>query len=366
MKYISIFIFMFLCAFPVLKAQDVIVLHSGESLSVYGVNVGKSYVTYKLSPEDKTRKRIAKGKVFSVKKELGEMVLISDTLSSLPVVKGKGEIVRAVDDSNDGIIASYNIVKGGCVGKNKGKRMTGRAIAILGVTKSSVLSNEDVEVEIVPYKKAGMRAMQYKIYLYNKSDVVLYVDLENSFRILNDGTSVAYYSQQKFSRSKRSERRVVFDRKYSLDAQSAIRGKKSSTVGIKVSESRRNNVSVSLPSTAKRLAIPPKGRASLPPGLYLNGDDIESSYDSFSMELDREQYPLRAWESKLFDESDCPFKNRFMVRYSTDDRFRSYSIVDFSLYLRELIGLGYFTRRVNGEDIRNYNARTLFGKAVLK
>ncbi len=366
MRYILSLLIAFIYAVSALNAQDVIVLRSGESLKAYGVNVGKKFITYKLLPDDKGRKRIGRSKVFSVKKEFGEMVLISDTTTSLPTIKGDGEVARAVDDSNSEIIAVYNRVKGGCTGKSAGSRKTGRAIAIMGVGESSVLSNEDVLVEIVPYKRKGMRAMQYKIFLYNKSDAALYVDLENSFRIFNDGTSRPYFSSQKVARTKKSERRVVAESKYNVAGRQKYMGRKSVTGGIKVSESRKSGVSVSGLSNAKRLAIPPKSRAALPPKLYLNDDEVDASYDYFFMKLDKKKYNLKAWESIVLGEDESPVKNRFMVRYSTDEKFGHYSTVEFSLYLRELIGLGFFTRMVNGKIIRNYNEHTVFGKAVLK
>ena len=74
------------------------------------------------------------------------MVVITDSVSSQPSYKGA--IKRAVSDENTEIVACYNRVKGGCVGKSVGSRTATRAIAIMGVSSESVLSNEDIDVEI--------------------------------------------------------------------------------------------------------------------------------------------------------------------------------------------------------------------------
>ena len=366
MKQILVFLIALVCAASAVRAQDVIVLRSGESLKAYGVNVGKEFVTYKTEPDARSRKRIGKAKVFSVKKEFGEMVLITDTLSSLPSSKAGGEIARAVGDGNGAMVAEYNRVHGGCVGKHPGNRVTGRAIAIMGVTAASVLSNEDIDVEIVPHTKKGMRAMQYRILVSNKSDAVLYVDLENTFRIFGDGTSRAYYSPQKISRTAKSERKVTSERKYYTPGQYGTPKRKSAASGYKVTKNRTATVSMSGQASAKRLAIPAKSKMPLPAQLYLSGDDAESTYDYFSMELSREAYPLKAWEAVQIDEAASPVKERFVIKYSFDERFRRYSTVEFALYLRELIGLGLFTRHVSGDIILNYGNRTIFGKAVLE
>ena len=366
MKRILVFLIALVCAASAVQAQDVIVLRSGESLKAYGVNVGKEFVTYKTEPDAKSRKRIGKAKVFSVKKEFGEMVLITDTLSSLPSSKAGGEIARAVGDGNSGMVAEYNRVHGGCVGKRPGNRATGRAIAIMGVAAGSVLSNEDVDVEIIPHAKKGMRAMQYRILVSNKSDDVIYIDLENTFRIFGDGTSRAYYSSQKVSRTAKSERKVTSARRYYTPEPHGSSKRRRASSDYKVAESRTATVTLSGQPSAKRLAIPAKSKAALPAQLCLSGDDVESLYDYFGMELSREAYPLKAWESLQIDEAASPVKERFVIKYSFDDRFRRYSTVEFTLYLRELIGLGLFTRHVSGDIILNYGNRTIFGKAVLE
>lgn len=363
MKRFIFLLFLVYCTLFALRAQDVIVLHSGESLKVYGVNMGKEFVTYKLMPDDKNRKRISRRKVYSVKKEFGDMVLVTDSVSSLPTYKG--EIKRAVSDDNAGIVASYNSIKGGCVGKNTGTRTTARAVAIMGVSSGSVLSNEDVEVEILPYKRLGMRSMQYRIFLFNKSDAVLHIDLENTFRIFNDGTSRPYFSSQKVSRTRKSERRVSVDRKYSAVGKKGT-PERGASIGYGVSVRNSDVVSLSRPVSARRLAVPPRSRVALPPAVFVSDDGVENRYDYFNIRLDKNDYPLRVWESMTFDEAESPVKNRFIIRYSADDKFKHYSTVEFSLYLRELIGLGFFTRRVSGDIISNYDERTVYGRAELK
>jgi outer membrane protein insertion porin family len=138
------------------------------------------------------------------------------------------------------------------------------------------------------------------------------------------------------------------------------------SIGYGVSVRNSDVVSLSRPVSARRLAVPPRSRVALPPAVFVSDDGVENRYDYFNIRLDKNDYPLRVWESMTFDEAASPVKNRFIIRYSSDDKFKHYSTVEFSLYLRELIGLGFFTRRVSGDIISNYDERTIFGRAELK
>lgn len=92
----------------------------------------------------------------------------------------EGLVERKVADNNAELIARYNKYHNGYTDKKPTNKVAKDGYAILGVTKESVLSNEDIEVELRMLdnedvnESANTRNLEYqdiaecKIYLKNK------------------------------------------------------------------------------------------------------------------------------------------------------------------------------------------------------
>ena len=365
-------------------AQDIIVKIDGDTLKVYDLKVNAKFITYRDKPgKDAPSRRISKTKVLSVKKRNAKSVTISKPVPAPEIVldtvcqtqkvsvenpadkqqktsneKQKGEIQRVVASDNAALVDAYNKNYNGYGDKMPKKEKVSRAVAIMGVSAGSHLSNEDIEVEILK----SSETFQYKIFVQNKSDNIIYLDLENCFRIYNDGTFKPYYSGKQIRQNKKSNFKVSIPTKNNTSRPQYIAGKKRTTSGTTFTLEDRTQTS-QVVKEQKILAIPPKGKVALPPCVSL--DDYEKfieEYDTFSATLPVAQYPLHASQVTNIAEHQAPYKNSFIITYSPNKKFETYSTVKFSLYLRQLIGLGTKFSKFDETLIHGYDRYTICGK----
>ena len=152
-----VFILVFMLVVVSTYAQDVIVRKNGEVLNVYNVEIASKYVFYTVDKSGNVLKKIDKGDVFSVKIGNGEMRMIGENTKAEPNKQEtvdhsapiqEGLIERKVAGNNAELIARYNKRHEGYTDKKPTDKVVKDGYAILGVTKESVLSNEDIEVEL--------------------------------------------------------------------------------------------------------------------------------------------------------------------------------------------------------------------------
>ena len=344
-------------------AQDVIVKKSGEVLNVYNVEIASKYVFYTVDQAGEDIKRINKEEVFSVKVGDGEMRMIGENAkaeskkqetvdNSAPT--NEGLIERKVADNNAELIARYNKRHDGFTDREPTDKVAKEGYAILGVTKESVLSNEDIEVEFVcfteeEYKRnyepkiSYMDNGWYYIYIKNKTNNTLYIDLGNTFRIKNSGKVKVYYDGSSVTQSSGSASGASLGLGAVTGALGigGIVGTLAS--GVSVGSGTQNSVSKTYGSQ-RVLAVPPLGKVNLPPFYHkgfggIGDKKMLTVYDSFSI-IYPEKYKGIMKKNAVtdFTEEETLWKNQFMITYSLDQSFKNYSNVKFSLYLRQLIG----------------------------
>lgn len=374
-------------------AQDIIVKINGDTLRVYDLKVNAKFITYRDRPgKESPSRRIGKAKVLSVKKKNGKSIIISrptpaiSVISTTPEVqqpplivaqpvqeqpivteapayeKPKGEVKRAVAHENAAIVGAYNKNHDGCNGKKPKNSKAGCAVAIMGLSPSSVLANEDVEIEISECGRRNDASIQYQIYVQNKSDKIIYLDLENSFRIYNDGTFKPYYSGKQIRQSKKSNEKVSFSGKRTVSRPHYVNGRKTASGGVTFSiEDKVQTTQVV--KEQKIISIPPKGKVALPPRISLDAyDEILKEYDVFCATLPAKHYALHDWQVVNIDEQQSPYKNSFIITYSPNKNFDTYSTVNFTLFIRQLIGLGKRFSRFDVTRIQGYDRYTICGE----
>lgn len=365
-------------------AQDIIVKIDGDTLKVYDLKVNAKFITYRETPgKDAPSRRIGKAKVLSVKKRNAKSVIISkpipvpefvpDTVWQTQKVsvenpaykqqktsneKQKGEIQRSVAPDNAALVAAYNKNYSGYGNKKPKKEKVARAVAIMGVSAGSILSNEDIEVEILK----SSETFQYKILVQNKSDNIIYLDLENCFRINNDGTFKAYYSGKQIRQNKKSNSKVSISTKNNTSRPQYIDGRKTITRSTTFTLEDKAQTS-QVVKEQKILAIPSKGKVALPPCVSLNDyEEFIEEYDAFYATLPVAQYPLHVSQVTNIAEQQAPYKNSFIITYSPNKKFETYSTVKFSLYLKKLISLGTRFSKFDETLIHGYDRYTICGK----
>lgn len=181
--------------------------------------------------------------------------------------------------------------------------------AIFGVRTNSLMSNDDIEINFLKkriqnpiYNDKEDRV--FFVVIKNKTNQTIYIDRSHCFRIDSDGSKYCYFDP---------ENRV--DR-----------------------ESRQ-----------RMIAIPPHGKKNLTdfrwvknktgafveiieyPEEFLWSTDAAKMYEGY----------VHYGESKLFTEEDSPFYRSFLISYSKQEDFSTYSLAMVNFYMKEVIGMYY-------------------------
>jgi hypothetical protein len=378
-------------------AQDIIVKKDGDTLRVYDLKINAKFITYREYPgKDFPSKRIGKAKVLSVKKSRGNSVEISKpdpapvkvqqpvkvqekdtvvyfteavqgaaalTTNEKPSKEQKGEVLRPLAADNTQLVVAYNKIYDGYDSKVPKKSKASRAVAIMGMKVSSALSNEDVTVEISKCEESYMR---YKIFVRNKSNKTIYIDLENCFRLYNDETFKFYYTGKQIKQNRKSNQKVVLtDRQPSF--QTGYDGKrrgKSHTTTYNFENKKETSQVV---KEQRFIAIPPMGKVALPPEVTFNEyDDIIKSYEKFAATISSERFGVCKWQITTFDEQESPYCNTFQITYSHDKSFDVYSTVMLTLYMKQLIGLGTGFSKFDETRLKGYDKNVICGEVYFE
>lgn len=380
--FVLVNVFLALCAY----AQDVIVKKNGEVLNVYNVEIATKYIYYTTNKSTDDIKKIIKDDVFSVKIGNGEMQMIGDKTKEQPKIQentsekeklSEGLVERKVADNNAELIARYNKYHNGYTDKKPTDKVAKDGYAILGVTKESVLSNEDIEIELKMrcynrYRRNGdwrMAGGMFNVNIINKTDKIVYVDLGNTFKIYNNGNAKVYYDGSQVSQNTGSSSGSSLN----LGAVTGALGiggiVGTLAGGVNVGGGSQNSVSKTYGSQ-RVFAIPPLGKVNLPPYYEIinkEAFDFYTGKKTNMLELydniwivypEKDKAIMRKYAVTDFNEEETPWKNQFMVTYSLDSAFKTYSTMKFCLYLRQIIGKH---RTYDIKKIQNYDDYSLIG-----
>ena len=198
---------------------------------------------------------------------------------------------------------------------------------IWGVNTNSLMSNDDIEVNFV--KKwvenpiyNDMDDRMYFVVIKNKTDKTIYIDRGYSFKIYNNGCKLPYYDPN-------------------LQTDTCSKTKK------------------------RYIAIPPHSKRNLSDYLWVkkgNGNyaEITEYPEDFQWSVGAARVYkgfLRYGEARRFTENNSPYHRSFLITYSKEKDFSTYSLLMINFYLRELIGMYYpELYKENFGDLRMYGA----------
>ena len=190
-------------------------------------------------------------------------------------------------------------------GNNKSKDFT----AIFGVKTNSMMSNDDIEINFLKkwvdnpiYNDKEDRV--YFVEIENKTSDTIFIDRSRCFRMDSDGSRYCYYD--------------------SLKRQDAN-------------------------STKKMIAIPPRAKRNLTDYRWVKHEDgnyveIVEYPEEFLWNLDAagmyEGYVCYD-DVKTFTEENSPYYRTFLIAYSKQADFATYSLATINFYIREIIGWRY-------------------------
>lgn len=388
MKHLLI-VTLFLCS-VIVSAQDVIVKKDGSTILSKVFEVNTESVKYKKysNPTGPTY-TISKSEIMAINYENGEKDQFEDVSTSSTSAQSSTStrfINKKPDSSNSQIIASYNRIYQPTSKVKSNNKPAKAGLLIIGVKEKSIMSNEDIEMNIVRKvlespEVGGFKYQGYHIILKNKTDKVLYIDKGNCFRIYADGNTFCYYDN--------SEQTTVNDG--AGHGASLGLGSLANVLGIGggvgqlangISVGGGSSHSVSTTYLQQRLiAIPPHGSKTLSEDRYVKtkrGSIIrDAEYKSVESSeviwiprgLFSTDIPSITWglprgivnngQVKTFGEDELPWKQEYYITYSTEEDFSTYSTLSVELFIHEIIGVTVDRDLKNIRYIEGANDHTL-------
>lgn len=357
-----------------IQAQDVIVKKDGSTILSKVLEVNTSDIKYKkFSNQNGPTYTINKSEILAINYENGD----KDEFSNVPATNTSGEggqnksvsygsaqglIKKPAANNNFDVIALHNLVHPNLSGKSPSGKPVKYCTIKLGVSSSSIMSNEDAEISFVRKVATGYDyddELCYFINIKNKTDRVLYVDRGNCFRVYSDGYAYCYYdasTQTTVNQGGGSGGSVNLG---SVAGALGIGGVVGQVAGgVNVGGGTSSSISTSY-STQRIISIPPHGSKYLTEYVWIGtgkqrtcvespesfsfswwGDEHDRKGTEFNSitDLGLRRGIIGKGETKIFNETELPWKREFYITYSTDDNFRTYSVLNANLYIQEIIG----------------------------
>jgi len=211
------------------------------------------------------------------------------------------------DKNNQKVIKRYNRYH------HPQRQLAGQPLgytAVFGVKKNSIMSTVDIEVNVVKrwVLDAAINDMENRFYfieIKNKTDKTIYIDKGHCYRINNDSTRYCYF------------------------------------------DSERNDTC----SSKRIIVIPPHSKKNLSDYhavLTKNGKYQELKIIDYPEDFDWDARSagvcegfLQEYEVRTFAEDNSPYYRSFLITYSKEADFSTYSCLTINFYMRQLIGAYY-------------------------
>lgn len=365
-----------LCNLMIVSAQDMIVLKNGDIITAKVREINDSTIKYhKFTNLDGPIYSIGINKVLSINYENGEKDMFDSPLHEPPVEENttsNGEVYVNTSNNNSEIITKYSKLLTTNHLKIKGTAAK-NVLTKFSPTPNSVFSNVDIEIF---FKMPHLYL--YEIWIKNKTDKPIYIDLGNSFRVDSDNMSRRYFNQSETT-SVSNGNSSGAGINIGAITQAAGVGGIVGTLANGISVGGGNSSSTTTTYSNERIVVvPPMGVAPLSQwksvsvsGVYSRkwisygenfwlsqatnpayfDESIKLTWMSFSS-LSFEPIPdynmpfikygsIRIHESKTFTFNDSPLTKEYSIRYYKDDQLATYSTLKFGLYLAQIIGAQY-------------------------
>lgn len=380
----------------VTMAQDMLVTNEGKSMTIYNLEISDQSIFFQLQDKaDAPLQKMLKKDVLIIKKADGTKLDLNAPQTeapsqvSQPTTQEESGTVNITPETlspeakaaNDALIAKYNQPVKFSFKKEKNKDKIKEAkdvIAILGIKENSILSNEDIEINITmgsmhkPNKKTPAEfsrisekeltwlnpALLFSV--KNKTNRTLYLDLGNTFYI-SMGQSCCFYvpSSTTTSASSSSGGSLNLGAVAGALGVGGVAGTLAN--GVNVGGSSTNGTS-STTYAQRIVAIAPLATLNLVPQ-YMFGNEIRDLcqgmrydlYDIFcSYNFETSIYfsddnKMLTGEHISYSESSSPVNCSFVLTYSDTEDCRMTKSQSAHIYLKDL---GGFRFGLTGSDIR--------------
>lgn len=352
-------------------AQDIIIKKDFSIIKSKVVEVASSFVKYKkYSNIDSPIYTIEAKDIIAINYENGEKDVFEHKEQSI-----KNELKVIPDTENDSLIALYNKHIMYYKDKTSAKKASAYTYKF-GMTSSSVLSTDEIEVSILLNQKGSWYNAPYVISLKNKTNDFLYIDLARCFKIYPDGNSECYYNtkQTTISNGKGVGASVGLGAVTNTMGIGGVVG----SIANGISVGRNNMSSASATYSMQRfLSIPPNSTTNL---TEYKGDGEGKNYrvvtnsEVFNIE-DRFVWLKKGDITKYgvlnYTETNSPYKQKFVVSYSTNPEFENLSMINFEIFVQQVFGVcmessyDYMYYKLDWEgDWKGIDSYTIMGTTI--
>ncbi len=332
----------FICIFGIAtaNAQDLIVQKDGSIIKSKVYEVTQTEIKYKkFSNLDGPLYTIGKSDILSINYENGETDTFTNTDDTDVSTSAKSDpgttSTRLVEvpaaDDNQELLDKYNrLVTFNNVSNSKSSAKG--YLAKFGVTKGSVLSNEDITISIGfdhGTDKGNFASTDswgyYYLSIYNKTNQTLYIDLGNTFRIHNDGTFDEFYdnSQKTYTSGGSTGGGIALGSVANVIGIGGVAGKLLG--GVTVGGSSSSGVSTTY-TQERILRIPPKSTGYL------------TKSESLTTHINKKDNTIRKKSTVTYTEDETLYRRQFIITYSKDESFATYSTMNFGLFIQQVYG----------------------------
>lgn len=400
------FILLMMLPFYVLSAmaQDMLVTNEGKSMTIYNLEISDQSIFFQLLDKaDAPLQKMLKKDILIIKKADGTKLDLNapqTTTESQPVQPATQEESGTVyvtpetlspeaKATNDALIAKYNQPIGFQVLKEKKIGNKASAVqAVFGIKENSVLSNEDIEINItmggMSYsKKKGNvfeahnkrsyhhPALQFSI--KNKTNRTIYLDLGNTFYI-SMGQSICFYTPSSTTTTSSSS-----------SGGSLNLGAVAGALGVGgIAGTIANGVNVGGGATSgttntiyaqRVIPIAPMGTLTLDAQYMFGNEDKKLcqglTYSSYSclpyIHFTKNDY-MTIGEHYLYNAESSPVNFSFIITYSKNEDCRNLNTQSANFFLKDLCAYWDSEDVTTSHDMKAifYTVRTTEGNSFPK
>ena len=237
----------------------------------------------------------------------GLLLLVAITVSAASYAQTM--VYMQPDKNNKKVIKRYNSYSHRWIGPYSSARAVGYT-AVFGVRSNSVMSTDDVEVNVVKrwVQDAAVNDMENRMYfveIKNKSDKTIYIDKSHCYKVYHGGTKYCYFDPER-------------------DDTSYIHRI------IAIPPHAKRNLSDYHAILVKKGKFPELKIIDYPEDFHWD-TKVAGVCEGF----------LNDFEVRLFTEDKSPYYRTFVIAYSKEEDFSTYSLLTINFYIRQLIGHFY-------------------------
>lgn len=323
-----------------LFGQDIILFRDGNSVEAVVVEITQTEIKYKKfkNPNGPLYTK-SQSDVQSIKYAYGEVEEFTKTNNIVPVAE-----TAQSDDATDapqlislsGDTENNQIIKRFSEGKMVPYKVKSESYKVVSgvqrweLTENSVISNEQVKVSFESSDQSNHRS--YNLVLSNKTNQTIYIDLGNSFSIDKNGARCYFDPTKTTTISNNSGSGAALN----LGGVARVLGIGGNVGALAsaVTVGKQNQTGTTTTYTQNRFSVvPPKSTGYISKWVYDGEHNVERG------ELFSTGPRVNYNGVRQYNINNTPFKREYIITYSTDPDFKTYSQLKFTIYVSQAIGM---------------------------